>query len=220
MNKNTVSNIAKYLLTPIVLIIVGIAAVRFISTIPNDAFRSAISHITNRVALVTAPAPVIVEKLRPLNRIETAIEVKQHIVEAKSESRLLPGFLGKDNLMMMVQTETIAGVDLSRLSDKDVSVENGVVTIRLPNPTIFHVRIDDQNSKVYNRECGLLVFKPDMDLERQARLKAQSDAYKIALSGEMMSDARLNAEQNLRTLLKSIGLNQVKFIWGNVNSAV
>lgn len=220
MNKNTVSNIAKYLLTPIVLIIVGIAAVRFISTIPNDAFRSAISHITNRVALATAPAPVIVEKLRPLNRIETAIEVKQHIVEAKSESRLLPGFLGKDNLMMMVQTETIAGVDLSRLSDKDVSVENGVVTIRLPNPTIFHVRIDDQNSKVYNRERGLLVFKPDMDLERQARLKAQSDAYKIALSGEMMSDARLNAEQNLRTLLKSIGLNQVKFIWGNVNSAV
>lgn len=220
MNKNTVSNIAKYLLTPIVLIIVGIAAVRFISTIPNDAFRFAISHITNRVALATAPAPVIVEKLRPLNRIETAIEVKQHIVEAKSESRLLPGFLGKDNLMMMVQTETIAGVDLSRLSDKDVSVENGVVTIRLPNPTIFHVRIDDQNSKVYNRERGLLVFKPDMDLERQARLKAQSDAYKIALSGEMMSDARLNAEQNLRTLLKSIGLNQVKFIWGNVNSAV
>lgn len=178
-----------------------------------NAFRDSLNRMASRIVTITTPVPVIVEKLQALNRLETVRQTDRHIVEAKSESQVLPDFLGKDKLLMQVQTETVAGVDLSMLSEKDIHVRNGVVTIHMPYPQIFYVRIDDRNSMVYTRERGLLVFHPDKDLERQARLKAQDDARLAAIHNDVLSTAQINAEQNLRALLKTLGFAQIEFKW-------
>jgi hypothetical protein len=174
--------------------------------------RQSIVNLTARTTSVTA-APVIVTQLQGLNRLESARLVSRHVVEAKSESPVLPAFLSKDELLMLVQTETIAGVDLSRLSASDVKVDDDAVTLHLPLPRIFSVRIEDNHSQVFQRNRGWFVFNPDKDLERQARLKATMDARHAAKHSGMMATAKTNAEANLRKLFQSLGFRKVTFQW-------
>lgn len=175
--------------------------------------RRGLENIAARVTSTTAAAPIIVEQLQALNRLETARQISRHVIEAKSESPLLPEFLTKDKLLMLVQTEVIAGIDLSRITTEAVQVEGRRVVLHLPKPRILSVRIQDEHSRVYSRERGWIVFKPDLDLERQARLKAQADAQEAALRSDVLTTARVNAEKNLLSLLQSLGFRGVEFRW-------
>lgn len=133
------------------------------------------SWLTARTTTVTG-SPIIVTQLQALNRLETASQVSQQVVEASANRAYMPTFLGQDRLLMQVQTEMIAGIDLGRLTQDDVTVRGKNVTLRLPAPELFSVRIDDAHSKVFSRECGWLVFTPDVTLEGQGRLKVLADA--------------------------------------------
>lgn len=202
------------------VIIIGLTVAAFaalmlpsVRPLITQAVRNSIAGITERVITTISPGPIIIERLQALNRLESARQVGRHVVEAKSDSRAWPKFLFKDDLMMLVQTETVAGIDFSKLSKDDISIDHGVVSIRLPSPEILYTKIDDTDSKVYMRRRGLLVFNPNMDLERQARLRAEADARNAALSGGLLLSARTNAEQNIKGILKQMGFERVEFRW-------
>jgi len=175
--------------------------------------KQALVNVAEPVITVTTPAPVIVERLQALNRLETVRQVNRHVVEAKSQSLPLPQFLVKDKLLMLVQTETIAGIDFTHLSEDDVKVTDRSVILRLPEPKVFSTYIQDEHSRVINREKGWFVRNPDKDLERYARLKATSNARKAAIKSDLLSNARSNAEDNIRGLLKSLGFEHVEIKW-------
>jgi hypothetical protein len=163
-------------------------------------------------------SPIIVTQLQSLNRLETASQVNQQVVEASADREHFPAFLGKDRLLMQVQTEMIAGIDMSRLTSGDVQVQGKTVTVRVPAPELFSVRIDDEHSKVFSRERGWLVFTPDINLEGQARLKVLADARATG-QAYLLPTARTNAEANLRHVLATMGFATVKICW-NDQSAV
>lgn len=221
MDRNMKSRFSKLLINKLVRCVAAVIILAIFYLIAGSTigpqmmsvFRTSINRMASRIVTVTTAAPIIVERLQALSRLETVRQIDRHVIEAKSESQILPDFLGKDKLMMQVQTETVAGVDLSLLSEKDIAVKDGVVTIHLPGPQIFYVRVDDKNSMVYTRERGLLVFHPDTDLERQARLKAQDDARLTAMRSDVLTTAQTNAEQSLRALLKTLGFHQIEFKW-------
>ncbi len=177
--------------------------------------RNAVERLAART-VTTIGGPALVERIQGLNRLETARQVSQHVVESRSEGLPLPEFLAVDKLLMLIQTEAVVGVDLSRLSSHDVRLEGRSAVIRLPEPEVFSVRVNDEHSRVYDRQRGWLVFRPNPDLERQARLKAQADARRGTVDREVMLLARTNAERSLRSLLLPLGLRDVRFQWGVV----
>jgi len=169
---------------------------------------------STRAATVTASGPLIVTRLQSLNRLETASQVSQQVVEANADSEHLPAFLGQDRLIMQVQTEMIAGIDMSRLTANDVQVQGKAVTVRMPAAELFSVRIDDEHSKVFSRAHGWLIFAPDINLEGQARLKVLANARATG-QAYLLPTARINAEANLRQLLVSMGFATVEIHWNN-----
>ncbi|MBI3944751.1 MAG: DUF4230 domain-containing protein [Armatimonadetes bacterium] len=181
--------------------------------------RSAGRHLFTHTVTATATAPVLVQQLQGLNRLETARQVSQHVIEVRSEGIPLPEFLVGDKLLAVLETETVSGVDLRRLSAGDVRMEGETAVIRLPDPEVLSVRIEDEHSRVYSRQRGWLVHSPDPDLERQARLKATADARRAALESNVMDVARTNAEESLRSLLLPLGVREVRVQWGASASA-
>ncbi len=169
------------------------------------------SWLASKTTTVTG-SPIIMTQLQALNRLETASQVSQQVVEASANRENIPAFLGQDRLLMQVQTEMIAGIDLARLTQDDVSVRGKNVTLRLPAPELFSVRIDDAHSKVFSRECGWLVFKPDVTLEGQARMKVLADARATG-QAHLLPTARTNAEIHLRQLLLTMGFTTVEIRW-------
>ncbi len=171
------------------------------------------SSLWDRVTTVSTSGPIVVQRLQALNRLETARQTLLQPVQAESNIGALPGFLGRDKLEMLANTEVVAGVDLSKLTESDVAVTGHTVRLRLPQPSVFSVRVEDESSRVYSRQRGWFVWTPDPDLERQARLGAQSSARSAARGSGLLDAARTNAETNIRGFLVSLGFSQVNIEW-------
>jgi len=168
-------------------------------------------NLTARVTSTRPLSPVIVERLQALNRLETAKQTNSHVIEAESHANILPS-LTREALVLIAQTEVTAGIDLAQLKAEDVQVKGQGVRIRLPEPKVLNVQVDDLHTRVYKREKGLLVWTPDKDLERQARLQASFEARQAARANGLLQTARENAKTNLRSLLKTFGFERVEFI--------
>jgi hypothetical protein len=179
----------------------------------NFRLKELTERLASRVITVTPSPTVIVERLQSLNRLETARLVSQHVVEAKAESEWLPSFLAGERLVLVAQVEVIAGVDMKEVSPKDIEVEGDKVVVSLPQPKIFSAKIDEAKTQVIARERGWLVFNPDKDLEREARLQALSEAKLSAIKSDLLPFARQKAEENLRAFLHALGFKQVEIRW-------
>lgn len=175
--------------------------------------RELTSRLRGRILTVTPSATVVVQKLQALSRLETARFVSQHLVEVKSESTWLPSFLASERLLLVAQVEVVSGIDMSEISSSDIQVSGDKVTIILPEPKIFSVKIDESGTRVFLRERGWLVFNPDKDLERQARMQAINEAKQAALREGLISFARQGAEENLRGFLRALGFKEIEIRW-------
>jgi hypothetical protein len=117
--------------------------------------------------------------------------------------------LGSEKLLLFVQAEVFAGVDLSKVTQRDLNMlPNGRIHITLPAPQIMNIVIDDQQTKVWDRQITWWTpWVPfDRDLERQARLKARETIEQAAIEGGILDQARQNAESAVRSLLETLGL--------------
>ncbi len=179
----------------------------------EHGLREISARLKARVVSVTPSPIVVVQRLQALNQLETAQFVSQHIVEAKSESTWLPSFLAGERLLLVAQVEVIAGLDMKRVSPSDIEVKGDEVVVTLPPPKILSVRIDEAKTRVFARERGWLVFNPDIDLEREARLQALTEARQAALRSELLPFAQQKAEENLRTFLQALGFKRVEIRW-------
>ncbi|MCS7187379.1 MAG: DUF4230 domain-containing protein [Armatimonadota bacterium] len=179
----------------------------------EHGLREIYDRLGARIVSVTPSPTVVVQRLQALNRLETARFISQHVVEAKSESPWLPSFLAGERLLLVAQVEVIAGLDMKRISPDDIEVKGDEVVVTLPPPKILSIRIDESKTQVFAREKGWLVFNPNKDLEREARLQALNEARRAAMESQLLPFARQKAEENLKTFLQTLGFKRVEIRW-------
>ncbi|MDE1154255.1 MAG: DUF4230 domain-containing protein [Acidobacteriaceae bacterium] len=167
--------------------------------------------ITGR-PLVTVSAPMVVDRIQRLNRLETVVYSLDTVVEGSESSAVLPDVLAGDRVLMIVHGQTIAGVDLSRLKEDDVQItetpDGRSVQVTLPATEVFLTTLDNQHTRVYERSTGLFV-KADPNLESMVRQKAQTQLQDAALSDGILDAARKNARATLTAMLSGLGFTKV-----------
>ena len=104
-------------------------------------------------------------------------------------------------------------MDLTELRDEDVTVSDDrqSVTLRLPPARILTQRLDNELSRVYDREQGLLT-KGDPDLESQVRLDAERAVLAAACEGGILEQAGLNAQRQVQILLLALDFREINFL--------
>jgi hypothetical protein len=118
---------------------------------------------------------------------------------------------------MIVRGEVVAGLDLSKVSDADIRVSGSSIRIRLPNAEIFSTRIDNNKTRVYSRETGLLV-QADPNLETEVRRTAERDIQGAALEDGILKIAAENARTTVQTFCRALGYRDVEVEFGSANS--
>lgn len=111
---------------------------------------------------------------------------------------------GEESILLMVQGEVIAGVDLDRVTAHDVNyTSNHTATITLPAARVFNSFLDEKQTKVWDRQITWWTpWVPyDPDLEHKARLQAIDDVYKAALNMGILNEAQKNAQSAIRDFL-------------------
>jgi hypothetical protein len=170
------------------------------------------SYITGeKVNIISDTA--VVERVQRLSKLETAMYTLDTVVEGDESSTVLPDALTGDHLLMIVQGQTIAGIDMSQLKPENVVItESGAerdIRITLPPSTVFSTSIDNEHTRVYARETGLFV-KADPNLESKTRAKAQGQLQEAALNDHILDIATKNARATITAMLQGLGFRHVE----------
>jgi hypothetical protein len=180
----------------------------------------ALNTVPERVQqIIATPTPTIfdrggtIQQIRSLNRLETQSFAVERVVEASVErGNLLDTFLG-DRLLLIASGNVIAGVDLSKLSEEDIVVsDDGTsVTLRLPASEIFVAALDNNRTRVYDRQTGFLADQ-QRDLETQARQEAERQILQAACEGQITEKAASEAKRSMEQFLSLLDFDEVNVI--------
>jgi hypothetical protein len=120
--------------------------------------------------------------------------------------------VGSEKLLLIVQAEVLAGVDLAELSPGSIKIlPHDEVKVALPPARIFHIVIDDNQTKVWDRQITWWTpwVSPNPDLERQARVAASASVKQAALDMGILDQAQRNAETLIRNLIQTLGAKSI-----------
>ncbi len=190
----------KYLIISILVIIAIIAlffATRTLRKSPEYRFGS------DRAA--------IIKQIETLSRFETTSFSVDKIIEVSTNYDKVRDFLFGDKILLVAHGKVIAGLDLSSMQPEDFSGSGDNIIIRLPAPQILETILDNNSTRVYDRDRGLLT-KGDLDLEATARQLAEGEIRQAACDGGILDEANKSAVQQLTLLFKTAGFKEVSII--------
>jgi hypothetical protein len=150
-------------------------------------------------------SPSVVTEIQRLNQLITVRYSIQRVVGFKERKEPL----GEESLLLMVQGEVEAGVDLAHFDSANMhfSDPHSVVVV-LPPPQIVNVFLDEKYTKVWDRRITWWTPWVDYnpDLEHKARQQALEDVKTAALGMGILQQAQKNAELAVREFLAPLRL--------------
>ena len=157
--------------------------------------------------------PVVISSLRDLSNL-TTVETVQYTIVDKGTDRGWLDWARGDSLQLFAVAKIGAGIDLSRITVRNVSLDDaGVVEITVPNAEIQYVSVDNEATQILDRETGLFT-KGDPRLETDARQVAEEVLVGGALDDGILADAEANARQVLTDFLLGLGYRDVVVEFG------
>lgn len=160
-------------------------------------------HFSSKANLRAWNSTSVVTQIQHLKQLVTVRYSLQRVVGLR-ETR---GAFGEESILLMVQGEAQAGVDLAALKPSDIALSNQrTVAIRLPRAKIFTTYIDEKQTKVWDRHMTWWTpwIPYDPDLEHKARLQAVDDLRSAALNMGILNQAQKNAESAICDFLKAL----------------
>src|SRR5215213_5740321 len=194
------------------LVLGGVAIVLAVMLFGRQLLSSFVPNVPQQMReLVATPTTTLRDRggtilqIRNLNRLETQSFSVERVVEAKVERGNPLDLLLSDRLLLIASGDVIAGVDLAKLKDNDVTIspDGKTITLRLPPSEIFSKSLNNDRTRVYDRQAG--IFAPEnKDLETQARSAAEGEILQAACEGGVMrksaDEAKRSVEQFVRLL--------------------
>ena len=157
--------------------------------------------------------PVVISSIRDMSNLTTVETVQYTIVDKGTDRGWLEWARG-DSLQLFAVAKIGAGIDLSQITVRNVSLDDqGVVEITVPPAEIQYVSVDNEATQILDRETGLFT-KGDPRLETDARQVAEEVLVQAALDDGVLADAEANARQVLTTFLLGLGYRDVVVDFG------
>ncbi len=159
----------------------------------------------------TTTGPVVVEGVRELDQLATVRWTESVQVTRQSGGDVLDRLFSGEEVLVIATGEVEAGVDLSEIGKDDVRVEGDTVTMRLPEPEILSSSLDEEKTRVYDRDFSPLNVRPDDELVEEARLRAIEKVEETARQNGILETAEANAENSIRAFVTTLGFEEVRF---------
>jgi hypothetical protein len=213
MNKSVSINTIILVLILVTVVAGGVAVVWSVHQVTQPlaaaerTLQRQFEQIVNPTPTVIPDPVTIVREMRSLSRLETAVYTIEKIITAESQQGPLAFLLG-DRLILVAHGQVIAGVDLEKLEEDDITVrEDGSVEVVLPQAEVFVTALSNEKSYIFDRDTGVIGMKAD--LETEARRVAEEEIRKAALEDGILDMAQENADTYIRHLILTLGFKDV-----------
>lgn len=153
----------------------------------------------------------VVKEMRELNRLETATFTIEKIIDGGTKGNRLQNFLFGDRILLIAHGTVIAGFDFANLSEQDITVNEKEVKIKLPPAQILVATLDNSQTRVYDRQRGILALG-EKDLESEARAAAEKSIREAACTAGILKQATDNGKKQLSIFLGALGFSQITLV--------
>lgn len=147
----------------------------------------------------------VIKEVQSLNRLETASFTVEKIIDAgTTDSNVFSNFFFGDKILLIASGKVIAGFDLSKIKESDIEVNDSNLKIKLPPPQILVATLDNSQTRVYDRQKGIL-NPGETNLESEARIAAEASIKDAACQGGILQQASDNGRKQLSALFYALG---------------
>lgn len=157
---------------------------------------------------VNTSGTAVVKEIQKLQRLETASYTVEKIIDAGTSGGRFQELLFGDRILLIANGQIVAGFDFSQLSENDIQVDGQKVTLNLPAPQILFTRLDNGQTRVYDRSTGLL-SKGEKDLEAEARAQAEISLREAACQAGILNSAEENGRKQITALLAALNFTEI-----------
>ena len=159
----------------------------------------------------TTTGPVVVEGIRELDQLATVRWTEFVPVTRESGGDVWERVFDGEKVLLIATGNVEAGIDLGEIGENDVSVDGDTVAIDLPEAEILSASLDEERTRVYDRDFSPLNLRPDDGLVEKARLRAVKKIEASARENGILDTAEGNAEDSIRAFVTTLGFEKVRF---------
>lgn len=185
----------------------GLFTLKSCTTPPKPLIPPMTSSVT-----VVRPTPDVLVAVRDLARLESASFHMERVIDLSDKQSKMWGLVTtEDAILLVAVAEVTAGVDLQKLTAKDVVVDPARRTARieLPAPEVLHAALDNEKTYVHSRKTGTLADRHE-NLESRARREAEKTLVESARQAGLLTRASDNARRTVEALVHSLGYDKVE----------
>jgi hypothetical protein len=161
---------------------------------------------------IVRPAPNVLVAIQDLARLESASFHMERVIDLTDKQSQLFGLIQTEDAILLVAVANVsAGVDLQKLTTKDITADfaNKTAKITLPAPEVFHAELDNSKTYVHTRHTGVLATRQE-NLETRARKEAEYTLLEAALQAGLLARASDNARHAVEGVVRALGYEQIE----------
>jgi len=146
----------------------------------------------------------VVRQVQSLAQLVTVRYVLEKVVAAEDVK-----WYGQNRLLLLAHGVVKAGVDLTRVQPGDVEIAGDRLVLRLPAPRVTDAYLDESQTRVIDRETGLL-RRFDKEMEQMARQTALREIRLAAHEAGILREAEEQAREQLTRFFQGAGFREVR----------
>ncbi|MFQ6146675.1 DUF4230 domain-containing protein [Streptomyces seoulensis] len=160
--------------------------------------------------------PALLRSVRDMSRYDAASGNFQVVVDLEKDAKYLPDAIRGSRTLYVGAGTVDAYVDLGKLGDRDVTVDEDrtSATLRLPHARLGTPALDADHSYAVSKQRGLLnrlgdLFSDNPNSEQAVQRLAVQHIGEAAKDSGLTARAETNTRDMLQGLLKSLGFTEV-----------
>lgn len=145
---------------------------------------------------------MVLKELTNMGKLELIKFSYRDVVEQEIKRDFLPD----PKALLIVQGEAIGCIDLTKIKEQDIIIENDTIILTLPEPEICNYKIDHSKSKIYKTDYA---FMNEAILLDEAYRKAEAQILIEAKASDILEQTKKNADLIFKPLLENITKKKV-----------
>lgn len=155
---------------------------------------------------------VLIERIEAMGKLELVKYNFQEVTEMKELSPNILSIIKLDadsKAILISRGEAVGCVDLTKMTDRDITVRGDSVFLKLPPPELCYYKLDVNGTKLYSVETGLFANR-DQFISR-AYQQAEKNIEKAARNSDLLKQSEYQAKVILRPLLEEVSGKTIIF---------
>jgi hypothetical protein len=138
---------------------------------------------------------LVLQEMTAMGKLELVKYNFKDVVEQEVAKTWLPNA----KAVLIVQGEAIGCIDLTKIQIADITSEQEILVVNMPEPELCVFKIDHERSRVYNTEYA---FMEEGQLVNEAYVQAEKQIQKSALDMGILDQTKENATKILTPMLE------------------